>query len=460
MPRACPAPGKKATIKIAYIGGGSREWAVKLMADLALSPHLEGSLELFDIDHAAAHENVALGQEVFSHPSARARFHVRATQNLEDALREADFVVISIEPGPVALRRADVEIPARYGILQTVGDTTGPGGLCRALRSVPLFQGFARKIWEVCPSAWVINYTNPMALCTAALLAEAPKLKVFGCCHEVFGTQTMLARLLSEHWKIPPPPRQEIRLEISGVNHFTWALAANWKGEDLFPLLHQHVTKEGFFRDRTEDARQAVSRQHWFDHHGLIAYDLFRRFGVLGAAGDRHLAEFLPWYLSSEQVLHRWGVVVTPIRWRMERLDLSRQAPAKNSELKPSGEEGVAQIEALLGFGDLVTNINLPNRGQVPEADFAALVETNALISENAVRPICAPAHPPGSGELVRQALARQRLTLDAAVRRDGDLALRALMLDPLVNLSLDQLEKMLAEMLAATIDHLPGWER
>jgi alpha-galactosidase/6-phospho-beta-glucosidase family protein len=450
---------KKAALKIAYIGGGSREWAAKLMVDLALSPHLEGSLALFDIDHDAARENENLGAEVFSHPSARTRFHVHATGSIDDALAGADFVVISIEPGPVALRKADVEIPWRYGILQTVGDTTGPGGLCRALRSVPMFQGFARKIRERCPSAWVINYTNPMALCTAALLTEEPKLKVFGCCHEVFGTQMMLARLVRDNWEVPEPPRQEIRLEISGVNHFTWALSANWKGRDLFPLLRQHVSGKEFFKDRSEDAGRARSQQRWFDHHGLVAYDLFRRFGVLGAAGDRHLAEFVPWYLTSEQELHRWGVVATPISWRMQRLRKSRQAPDKNSALKPSGEEGVAQMEALLGFGDLVTNVNLPNRGQVPEAEAGRIVETNALISKNEIRPICAAAHPPGSGELIRRALTQQRLALDAALLKDSDLALQALMLDPLVDLPLCQLKTMLEEMLEATAGQLPGWD-
>ena len=125
---------------------------------------------------------------------------------MADALRGADFVVLSIEPGPTEARYADLVIPAKYGILQPVGDTTGPGGIARALRAVPIYTDFALKIERYCPKAWVINYTNPMTLCMAALYAATPKIKAFGCCHEVFHTQKRLAGLVAAWTGISPTP--------------------------------------------------------------------------------------------------------------------------------------------------------------------------------------------------------------------------------------------------------------
>lgn len=300
-------------IKIAYIGGGSREWAVKLMTDLALSDKLAGVLELYDLDSEAVHHNQELGKQIFAHPDALTKFQVKVSKSLRQALSGADFVVISIEPGPISLREADLDIPASYGILQTVGDTTGPGGILRALRSVPIYRQFATAIMEECPQAWVINYTNPMAICTAALHALAPGIKAFGCCHEVFGTQKMLAGLVRQWFEVEEPPREEIKLDICGINHFTFATESRWKEIDLMPLIRAMIEADGFFSDRSASAGKAKSEGRWFASEGLVAYDLLRRFGALGAAGDRHLAEFLPWILTSEEELHRWGGCRHPV---------------------------------------------------------------------------------------------------------------------------------------------------
>lgn len=438
-------------IKIAYIGGGSRQWAVGLMSDLALSKRLTGKLALYDTDHQAAQHNQKLAAEIFAHEDAFTRFEVRTELKLSEALRGADFVVISIEPGPTSLRYADLEIPARYGILQTVGDTTGPGGIARALRSIPLFREFARAIMEYCPRAWVINYTNPMALCTAALYSEAPQIKAFGCCHEVFGTQDVLAGLVEKWFGVDKPAREEIELDIAGVNHFTLTTSARWKGHDLMPRLRDLIRGEDFFHDRRARAEKFRDAQDWFTSENLVAFDLLRRFGALGAAGDRHLVEFLPGYLSGEAELHRWGVISTPYWWRVER---SRQ-PARllgsylGQPLTPTGEEGVQQMEALLGLRSLVTNVNLPNAGQIAALPTGAIVETYAEFRQNAIRPILANPLPTGAASLVHRAVDQQALTLRASLENNLELAFQALLLDPLVNIPIDEAWEMLNEMIA-----------
>jgi alpha-galactosidase len=448
----------KAEIKIAYLGGGSRGWAPHLMSDLALCPNLTGQLRLYDINFEAAKANVEVSVTIFGHRDAQTSFEVTAVKTMKEALDGADFVVISIEPGPITMRYADLEIPAKYGILQPVGDTTAPGGILRALRSVPIYEGFARQIMAYCPKAWVINYTNPMTICTASLYAVEPEIKAFGCCHEVFGTQQILSSFVSKWFGVPEPDRAEIQLDIAGVNHFTFASAASWKGNDLFPHLRGMVGKEGFFADHTAEALMRKEKQLWFDHDALIAFDYFRRFGVLGAAGDRHLAEFVPWYLGSEEDLQRWGVILTPYSWRVERMKSFSQRSA-DAPLEPSGEEGVEQMQALLGIKPLVSNVNIPNRGQMAGFPEEAVVETYAQFLENEVRPIVSRPLPEMLESIILHIVQIQMAVLEAALERDRDLAFQALLNDPLVRIPTDKAWEMFLEMLDHVKDLLPGFE-
>jgi galacturan 1,4-alpha-galacturonidase len=451
----------KTTIKIAYIGGGSRYWARDLMADLALSPRLQGTIDLYDIDQSAAEKNVAISKHIFSRPAARTRFTVRAVRRLAEALRGADFVVISTEPGPITMRYADLVIPARHGLIQPVGDSTGPGGIMRALRAIPEYIGFAQAIGEHCPRAWVINYTNPMTLCTAALYAGFPGIKAFGCCHEVFHTQHRLAEFVSRWFDVERPARQEISLDIAGVNHFTWATAATWQGRDLFPQLAREIAQPKFFADATKIAQDHLAHERWFTSPGLIAYDLFRRFGALGAAGDRHLAEFVPWYLGDgEAGLNRWGVISTPYSWRKKRRSL-RDHPVDHyltRPLKASGEEGVAQMEALLGLGNLDTNVNLPNHGQIASLPTGAVVETYAQFRRDRLVPIVARPLPAAAAGLVHRIADVQALTLAAARNSDVDAAFAALLADPLVHLPTESAWKMFVAMLRHCRPCLTRW--
>lgn len=451
---------KPAEIKIAYIGGGSRYWARDLITELALTPRLAGRIDLYDLDHQAALRNVQVAGRIYGRPEAVTRFEVRATRRLADALKGADFVVLSIEPGPIEMRFADILIPERHGIMQPVGDTVGPGGIGRALRAVPLYRDFAHAIMEHCPRAWVINYTNPMTLCTAALYAAEPAIRAFGCCHEVFHTQHDLARFVARWFGVPKPPRQSIRLDLAGVNHFTWTTAAAWEDHDLFPRLEELVADPACFRSRRTFARKLKREERWFEYAGLVALDLFRHFGALGSAGDRHLVEFVPWYATSEENLHRWGVVLTPYAFRRAR---SHQPDRPLSHyarmpINPSEEEGVRMIEALLGLARLDTNVNLPNRGQMSDAPLGAVVETYAQLRRDRATPVVARPLPAGARALVRRVIDVQALTLQAALTRDVDLAFQALLADPLVRLPVDDAWKMFIAMLRHTRSCLPGW--
>ena len=451
-------------LKIAYIGGGSRGWARKLMIDLALCPELTGIVALYDIDMASARLNEELGNSLQDRPGVVSRWRYAAVPTLQQALQDADFVALSIQPGTLECMGAEIEIAEQHGMYFPVGDTTGAPGLVRGLRSAIIYEEFAHRIAAECPNAWVINYTNPMAICTRTLTRVEPRLKTFGCCHEVFGTQRMLASLVSQHLDVSPvPTRDEIRINVSGINHFTLIDRAHFKDVDLLELVRRHIAEPGVLRPYTP--QEVESWHDWFHSADQVKFELFRRWGVLPAAGDRHLVEFVPGFTRSPEELFRWGVIRTPISYRIGRWTNAPQetrdliAGRTPLTLDASGEEGVAQIRALLGLGDLITNVNVENAGQICNLPLHAVVETNAHFGRDAVEPLASGELPPALQSLVAHHVSNQEMIVEAALTHDQELAFAAVLNDPANRLPVDESWKMFNEMLSASREFLPGWK-
>jgi len=444
-----------AEVKICYIGGGSVGWAHLLMCDLGLCPELTGEVRLYDIDHERAELNSKFGNRLQEHPDVVSKFCYRPVHRLSEALKGADFVFCSILPGDLDDMEQDMAIPARYGILHTVGDTVGPAGMMRALRAVRTYAGFAKAIAEHAPDAWVINYSNPMTACTRALTKVAPQLKVIGCCHEVFGTQNHLTQLIEQYLQVPRPHRSEIKTDIVGVNHFTWALRATWQEHDLFDLLREHVARPGVCRPYTK--QEILAEDNVFVNKRQVTYELFQRFGYLPAAGDRHLAEFVTGFLTSEDDVYRWGICITPVAYRKKKLadrvqQMRQRAEGKlQIEIKRSGEEGIEQMLALLGRRTLVTNVNMANRGQIPNLPLGAVVETNAAFTQDRIQPVCCGPLPPAILSLISRHVHNQELIVEAALAGDADMAFQAIAADPLTTIRMDKAWQMTQEMIEAT---------
>ena len=236
-------------LQIAYVGGGSRAWAWTFMTDLAMDASLSGTIRLYDIDVRAAERNALVGNRMSAREDVPGKWVYKTCPTLEEALDGADFVVISILPGTFDEMESDVHLPERLGIYQSVGDTAGPGGILRALRTIPIYVDLARAIQRCAPEAWVINYTNPMALCVRTLYETFPGIKAFGCCHEVFGTQKVLKEILESVSGITGLERRDIAVNVMGLNHFTWFESASCKGIDLFPVYRDYIEQhfeEGF----------------------------------------------------------------------------------------------------------------------------------------------------------------------------------------------------------------------
>ncbi|HJC24467.1 MAG TPA: alpha-glucosidase/alpha-galactosidase [Candidatus Eisenbergiella merdavium] len=448
-------------VRIAYIGGGSRGWAWGLMSDLAAVDDMNGTVALYDIDREAAEKNAVIGNRMKELPDCRSAWDYQAADSLGEALTGADFVVISILPGTFDEMESDVHAPEKYGIYQSVGDTAGPGGLVRALRTIPMFEEIAAAIRDFCPDAWVINYTNPMTVCVRTLYRVFPKIKAFGCCHEVFGTQKLLSLVLKDMLGIEGAGREETRVNVVGVNHFTWLTEAKYRDVDLFPLYRKFCEKyaaEGF-SEKADDNWMNNS----FASRERVKMDLFLRFGAIAAAGDRHLAEFCPgsWYLKDPQTVKDWCFGLTTVDWRKEDLKnrLARSERLYSGEEAPvinqTGEEGVQQMRAILGLRDLVTNVNIPNQGQIPNLPLGAVVETNAHFSADSVRPVFAGPLPESIYPLVSRVSGIQELIVEAALNRDLEQAFTAFQMDPNMNLSMPDARKLFDEMVENTRKYL-----
>ncbi|SED07840.1 alpha-glucosidase/alpha-galactosidase [Paenibacillus sp. GP183] len=452
-------------IQIAYIGGGSRGWAWGLMSDLAQEGQLSGTVKLYDLNVDAANTNAVIGNRLSERAEAAGKWKYEGVPSLKEALTGSDFVIISILPGSFQEMHSDVHLPEEYGIYQSVGDTVGPGGTIRALRTIPMYVELAKSIRSYAPDSWIINYTNPMTLCTRTLYEVFPEVKAIGCCHEVFGTQKLLASMLEEMANIPNVNRRDIKVNVLGINHFTWLNQASYQGMDLFPMYREFVGryhKEGF--DGAEEG-------HWMNNHfasaDRVKFDLFRKFGLIAAAGDRHLAEFMPhsWYLKNPETVHEWKFSLTKVDWRKQNQQalIAKSARLAQGEeefaIRPTGEEGIDMIKALLGLGDLVTNVNLPNRGQMGNTPLGAVVETNAIFGRDSVKPIISGKLPSEINSLVQRHIWNQETILQASLNRDKDQAFRAFVSDPLVNISPKDARELFERMLDNTKSFLPEWK-
>ena len=365
---------------------------------------------------------------------------------------------VSILPGPMTCFANDLDIPAKYGVTQTVGDTVGPGGLSRCLRTVPIFADMARSIAEICPDAWVINYTNPMTVATQTFTRIAPELKTIGCCHEVFGTRGWIAMMAAEYTGIPVTHRNDLEIEVIGLNHFTFFPWARYHGVDAFPAVDAWIEKQGdFFGDHTANALEREAKGRYGSCDGLIQLDFLRRFGVIGAAGDRHLVEFVPWYCRDEATLQRWGVSLTTSahrmgKWKPDNVDY---VPEKPETLKRSKEEGIDLVVALCGQGDMVTNVNVPNKGQISWLPEGHVVETMGAVTRDRVTPHITGDFRMALQSQIQQIAHVQELTLQASLECDRDKALEALLIDPLVSIPTDKAEAMLDELISANAEWL-----
>lgn len=451
-------------VKIGYVGGGSQNWALTLVNDLAQVDDVAGEVALYDVNYEAAAENAELGNEVMDRPEIKGDWQFSAHREIDNALAGADFVICSTQDPPNETFVHDIDIPKEYGIYQPVADTVGPGGAMRSLRAIPQYREIAATVREQCPDAWVINYTNPMTVCTRTLYEEYPDINAIGLCHEVLQVQKMLTDVAERYIdEAEDVSYEDIAVNVKGVNHFTWIDEVHWGDHDVFQYLDDELERKrpipGFEKGEFADASYYVN-------HDQIAFDMYDRFGIFPAVGDRHLAEFVPWYLDIDdpEEIHRWGIRMTPSSAR--RSDSESPASAdqfRNEdgefELKDSGEEVVDVIRALLDLEPVKTNLNYPNVGQCSDLADGAVVETNALITGDDVSPITAGAFPRQVRNMVMTAVNNQETLIRSGFFGDLDLGFQAFLNDPLMTIRPEEARNLFAELVETQRDYLQDYD-
>jgi len=457
---------KASDIQITYIGGGSRGWAWAFMTDLALEESMSGTIRLYDIDLESAENNKIIGNYISDRDDTVGKWNYQVYTDLNESLEGADFVVISILPGTFAEMESDVHLPERLSIYQAVGDTVGPGGMIRALRTIPMFVQIAEAVKKTAPNAWVVNYTNPMSACMNALYQTFPEIKAFGCCHEVFGTQKVLKEMVEDKFNLKDVKRSDIQINVLGINHFTWFDYATYKGIDLIPLYKEFVEKnyeKGYGEKNAHWANKCFSSNH------RVKFDLFKRYGYIAAAGDRHLAEFMSGdeYLNNPQSVDYWGFALTTVQWRKEdlakRMAKSLRLAKDKDEIKlePSGEEGILLIKALCGIESIVSNVNIPNtHAQISNLPRTAIVETNAVFSRDSIRPIHAGALPEQIKDLTMPHIENLSSIFEASQTFDKELVVKAFQNDPLIrgkNCTESDVRLLVNDMIKETLKYLPS---
>jgi alpha-galactosidase len=450
--------------RIVIVGGGSYQWVPKLVVDMLNTPSLlESELVLHDINpeplgpmsDAIRHLNDLQG----------AGLTVETTTDRRAALAGADYVVVTISTGGFDSMRFDLEIPARHGIKQSVGDSVGPGGIMRALRNIPVLVDMARDMQDVCPDAWLLNITNPMTtLCRA--VNRATSVKCVGLCHEIAGAQYMLSNLLDADFRA-------FDFDVIGVNHLPMFTAIRIEGEDVFDRMRELVAdkerlkSESIYLQPGMDPEivklaSSFSKADLLESH-KIKFALLDRFGALPGAGDRHLAEFFPNFLTEESEWgQRWGVHLTTIEDRegdagRHKEDLAKLAAAESVPTMPSGEMVAPLIDSFIRNKQRAFPLNLPNAGQVPDLPGEVVVEAMCLADANGLRGRDTPAASPALGEWLRRVSSSQEATVEAALTGNRDKVLDAMQLDPLAGRAdFDHLQTMTDEMIAATKQWLP----
>jgi alpha-galactosidase len=452
--------------RITIVGGGSYHWAPRLLADFANTPSLtDVDVVLHDLDAARMTRMEELGNEIVRRRAIPMR--VRAEADRRAALAGADFVITAFSVGGFDSMQYDIEIPQRYGIRQPIGDSVGPGGVLRALRSVPVLLAIARDIEAVAPDAWLVNVTNPLtALCRA--VTRETDVKTVGLCNEWVGCVWMLSLLLD-------CGMHEVDPVLGGVNHFPLATSLRIGATDGFARL----------RAVLNDPESAATAPIWMDpppaahwekvapvdfwtkldviENNRVRLECFRRFGVLAGSGDHHAVEFMPGFVHPANDYGRgWRVRHYGMEGHRRDADddvvfYEEMRDAPDVTRMPSGEL-VAQLLHGMVTGDAqALPVNLPNAGNVTNLGDGAVVEIMGFADAAGVRGRDTTMTPGVMGEYLRRINVAQEWTVEAALTGDRARALEAMLADPLAaQLSYENVVAMTDEMLTATARWLP----
>ena len=423
---------------IVIIGAGSVEFTRELLGDILSFPELGGvRVVLHDIDAERLETAEAITRATAR--AAGAHPEVVATTDRRRALDGADYVINVIQVGMHEATVRDFEIPARYGLNQTIGDTIGVGGIFRGLRTFPVLAGIAADMAQVCPDAWLLNYTNPMAMNVTYLHRVAPNLKVLGLCHSVYWTMVGLCELIDV-------PYDEVSYWSAGVNHQAWVLRWERGGQNLYPLLDARIADDPELRRR-------------------VRVDMYRRLGYYPTETSEHSSEYVPWYLHNPDEVARLRinvgeyVTISEANLAEYRRVRDEVAGADTLPIDTGSTEYAPQVIHSLETGTRrVISANIVNDGLITNLPDGVAVEVPTVLDALGAHPMKVGDLPAQCAALNRNFLGPVDLTVRAAVEGDPRLVRAAALVDPntAATLSVDQITELCDELTAAHGDLLP----
>ncbi|KQV63419.1 alpha-glucosidase/alpha-galactosidase [Nocardioides sp. Root122] len=423
---------------ITFVGAGSVEFTQDLLTDLAAwDAEMEMIWRLHDIDPDRLGVAVGAAEQLVASRGLRAR--VESHRDRDTALPGSDAIVVTVMVGGLEATRADLEIPLRAGLRQTIGDTLGVGGIFRGLRTAGFYSQLVEDVRRLCPDAWILNYTNPMAINVDLMSRLAPELTVLGLCHSVHWTIDTLSGILGV-------PMAEVEFTAAGVNHQSWVLRLERDGEDLHPLLDERIAADPELRRR-------------------VRVDMYRRLGRFPTESSEHSAEYVAWYLPHEAQVERFrlepGEYIGISEQNLAEYHRTAAAVAEGRPLDFGTEavEYAPQVIHSLATGtrhDIYATV--PNRGWIDNLPAEAAVEVPVTIEGKEARPHAVGALPEACAALNRRFLDVVGLTVEAALSGDPELVRRAALLDPNASASLapDELDAVLTELSRVHAAHLP----
>jgi alpha-galactosidase len=424
--------------KVAFIGAGSVEFTRDVVTDLCGFTELHGRLELalHDIDAERLGYAEALVRRINEQTGAGAR--VTAGTDRREAVEGADYVINEIQVGGYRATLADFEIPARYGVRQTIADTIGIGGIFRGLRTIPVLIQIGEDLAKVAPDAYLLNYSNPMAMLPWAVYAGSPFDRVVGMCHSVRDTHRLLASLVGV-------PLEEIDFRTAGFNHQAFVLRFEHQGRDLYPALRTAI-----------EADPELQRR--------VRVEIFRRFGYFPTESSEHSAEYVPWFMRHDDEVDRFRVPIGEYLRRSERnideyeATRSELAGAEPLTLTPTSELASEFIHAHQTGREREIYLNVRNNGLITNLPDECCVEVPALVDADGPHPRSVGALPPQLAALNRTFLNVVELTVRAVLDGDRRHVYQAALLDPNASsvLTTSQTEALCDELLDAHRELLP----